>query len=62
MKKLRVILASAVLAGSMLFVSAPPASANSANCAGDPNVCVLICQVGLGNKYTKDLFSFCYIW
>ena len=62
MKKLRVILASAVLAGSMLFVSAPSAKASSASCAGDPNVCVLICQVGLGNKYTKDLFKFCYVW
>ena len=59
---MRVILASAVVAGSMLFVSAPSANASTANCAGDPNVCVLICQVGLGNKYTRDLFKFCYVW
>ena len=62
MKKLRVLVAAASLAAATLVVSAPPAGAADANCAGDPNVCVLVCQVGLGNKYTKDLFSFCYIW
>jgi hypothetical protein len=40
--------------------SAGPASAK---CVGDPvNPCVLICEVGLSNKYTEDLFSFCYVW
>jgi hypothetical protein len=59
MKKLRVFFAATVLAATMVMVSAPPASAS---CAGEPDVCAAVCQVGLSNKYTKDLFSFCYVW
>jgi hypothetical protein len=59
MKKLRVLIAAISLAAAMIVVSAPPASAN---CAGEPDVCAAVCQVGLGNKYTKDFFAFCYIW
>jgi hypothetical protein len=59
MKKIRMLVAATLLAGGLIVVGAPPASAN---CEGDPNVCVLICSVGQSNKYTKDLFSFCYVW
>ena len=60
MRKLRVLLAATTLASAFVIVGAGPASAN---CVGEPvNPCVLVCEVGLGNKYTKDLFSFCYIW
>ena len=59
MKKLRAFFAATVLAGTMMIVSAPPASAD---CVGQPNVCELVCQVGLGNKYTQDYFKFCYVW
>jgi len=60
MKKLRVLLAATTLASAFVIVGAGPARAN---CVGEPvNPCVLVCEVGLGNKYTKDLFSFCYIW
>lgn len=59
MKRLKVVLATALLASSFSVLSAPPASAS---CAGDPvDACAVVCQVGLSNKYTKDLFSFCYI-
>ena len=59
-KRLRLFLAASVLASVFVVGSATPASAN---CVGElVNPCVLICEVGLGNKYTKDLFSFCYIW
>ncbi len=58
MKKLRVFFAATVLAGSMLVVGAPAASAS---CAGDIDVCAAVCQVGLSNKYTKDAFAWCYI-
>lgn len=59
MRKLRVLLASTVLAGSMLFVAAPEASAK---CVGEPNVCEIVCAVGQGNKYTAELFEFCHVW
>ena len=59
MKKLRVVLAATALAASMIVVGAPPASAR---CTGDPNVCVLVCSVGTGNKYTEPFFRFCYVW
>ena len=59
MKKVRVLIAAISLAAAMLVVSAPSASAN---CTGEPDVCAAVCQVGLGNKYTKDLFKFCYVW
>ena len=58
MKKVRVIIAGAVLASSFLVVGASPANAS---CAGEPNVCQAVCAVGLGNKYTRDLFAWCYI-
>lgn len=59
MKRVRVLLAASVLATSMMFVAAPEAKAN---CAGEPDVCAAVCQVGLSNKYTAELFSFCYVW
>ena len=60
MKKLRLFLATSVLASAFIVGSAAPASAK---CVGEPvNPCVLICEIGLGNKYTEDLFSFCYVW
>ena len=43
---------------AFLLIGAGPASAN---CAGDPDVCAAVCQVGLGNKYTHHLFEFCYV-
>lgn len=59
MKKLRVFLVGALIS-AFLFVGAGPASAN---CVGEPvDPCAAICQVGLGNKYTHDLFEFCYVW
>lgn len=59
MRKLRLTLALAVLSSTFVLASAAPAAAN---CEGDPNVCAAVCQVGLSNKYTKDLFAFCYVW
>jgi hypothetical protein len=59
LKKLRMLLAATVLAGSMLVVAAPQASAK---CVGEPNVCAVVCQIGLSNKYTHDAFEFCYVW
>jgi hypothetical protein len=61
MKKVRIFLAAAALAASSLFVTAAPANASTASCAGEPNVCEIVCAIGLGNKYTKDLFAWCYI-
>jgi hypothetical protein len=57
MKKLRLFLVGALVAG-FLVVAAGPASAD---CAGDPDVCAVVCQIGLGNKYTHHLFEFCYV-
>ena len=60
MKRLRLLVAASLLASVFVVGSAGPAKAN---CEGDPvNPCVLVCEVGLGNKYTKDFFSFCYVW
>jgi hypothetical protein len=60
MKKLRVFLATVSLASAFVIVGAGPANAK---CVGEPvNPCVLICEVGQGNKYTEDLFGFCEIW
>ena len=63
MKKVRLLIAGAVLASSFIFVGASPASAR---CWSDPalpvNPCVVICSVGQGNKYTEDLFRFCEVW
>jgi hypothetical protein len=59
MRKLRMFLVAAVAASAFVVVGGGPASAS---CVGDPvDACALVCQVGLGNKYTKDLFSFCYV-
>jgi hypothetical protein len=59
MKKLRLVLVAA-LASSFMFVGAAPASAN---CTGEPvDACAAICQVGQSNKYTAELFEFCWIW
>ena len=59
MRKIRMFVAATLLAGGLIVVGAPPASAN---CVGEPNVCVLVCSVGTGNKYTEPLFRFCYVW
>ncbi|MDQ3957233.1 MAG: hypothetical protein M3273_02805 [Actinomycetota bacterium] len=60
MKKLRVFLATAALASAFIVVGAGPAQAS---CVGEPvNPCVLVCKVGLSNKYTEPLFRFCYVW
>ncbi|HWL65428.1 MAG TPA: hypothetical protein VNP73_05580 [Actinomycetota bacterium] len=58
MKKIRVLLV-ACLAAAFMAVGAGPASAK---CVGEPNVCVLVCEVGTSNKYTEELFEFCYVW
>ena len=58
MKKLRIFLVASLVAGFMVVAAGPA----KANCEGDPNACVLICQVGTGNKYTEPLFRFCYVW
>ena len=59
MKRLRVFLATLMLASAFVVAGAGPASAN---CEGDPNVCVLVCKVGQSNKYTEGAFRFCYVW
>ena len=60
MKKLRLFVATALLASAFVVGSASPATAK---CVGDPvNPCVLICEVGNGNKYTAELFGFCEVW
>jgi hypothetical protein len=60
MKKLRLILVMAILASAFVVMGAGPAKAD---CYGEPvNPCVVVCQIGLGNKYTRDLFKFCYVW
>jgi hypothetical protein len=58
MKKVRLFLVGA-LVSSFLVLGAGPASAE---CVGEPNVCVLVCEVGMSNKYTADLFEFCKVW
>ena len=59
MKKLRVFLATAALASSIVVVGAGPAHAK---CVGEPiNPCVLVCSIGLSNKYTAGAFQWCYI-
>ena len=58
MKKLRLFFATALLASAFVATSAAPASAK---CVGEPNVCVLVCQVGQSNKYTAGLFEFCHV-
>ena len=59
MKKLRVLLAGAIMASAFVVTSASPAHAN---CVGEPiNPCVLLCSVGLSNKYTAPAFRWCYV-
>lgn len=59
MKKLRLFLATAALVSAFVVVGAGPASAK---CVGEPvNPCVLVCQIGMGNKYTEHLFEFCTV-
>lgn len=60
MKRLRVLAAATLLGSALTVVTAAPARAN---CIGEPiDVCAAVCQIGLGNKHTRDLFKFCYIW
>jgi hypothetical protein len=61
MKKLRLFLATAALASAFVVVGAPPASADCVS-PGPVNPCAVVCQVGLGNKYTAPYFRFCYVW
>jgi hypothetical protein len=59
MKKLRVLLAGAIMASAFVVTSATPASAS---CYGEPvDPCVVLCSIGLGNKYTAAAFQWCYI-
>lgn len=59
MKKLRVLLAGAIMASAFVVASATPASAS---CYGEPvNACRVVCAIGLGNKYTAAAFQWCYI-
>lgn len=59
MKKIRLFLVATMSAG-LILVGAPPAGAS---CAGEPvDPCVVVCSVGQGNKYTRDLFAFCNVW
>ena len=60
MKKLRLFLVAASLASVFVVGGAAPASAK---CVGEPvNPCVIVCEVGTGNKYTERFFQFCYVW
>jgi hypothetical protein len=60
MKKVRVFLAAASLASALIVAVPGPASAK---CVGEPvNPCVIICEIGTGNKYTEGLFRFCHVW
>lgn len=59
MKKLRLFLAASALASVFVVGGASPAHAK---CVGEPvNPCVLVCSIGLSNKYTAPLFQWCYI-
>jgi hypothetical protein len=62
MRKIRIFLAGAALASVFIVGGAAPASASCVSDPGLPNACVLICEVGQSNKYTADLFRFCYVW
>ena len=60
MKRLRILAAATLLGSAFTVVTATPARAN---CIGEPvDPCAAVCQIGLGNKYTHDLFAFCYVW
>jgi hypothetical protein len=58
MKKLRVLLAGAIMASAFVVTTAGPAQAS---CVGDPNPCAIVCAIGLGNKYTAPAFRWCYV-
>ena len=59
MKKLRVLLAAATMASAFVVAGATPAHAS---CYGEPvDPCVVLCQIGLGNKYTAAAFQWCYV-
>ncbi len=59
MRKLRVFIVAAAIAVGSIVVGAAPASAK---CVGEPvNPCVVLCQIGLSNKYTEPLFRWCYV-
>ena len=59
MRKLRVLLAGAVMASAFVVGSAAPASAS---CYGEPvDACQVVCAIGLGNKYTAPAFKWCYV-
>lgn len=59
MKKVRVLLAGAIMASAFVVTSASPAHAS---CYGEPvDPCVVLCSIGLGNKYTKPAFAWCYV-
>lgn len=59
MKKLRVLLAAAIMSSAFVVTSATPAHAK---CYGEPvNPCVVLCSIGLGNKYTAAAFQWCYV-
>ena len=60
MKKLRVFLAGAAAASALVIASPAPASASS--CSDEPvNACVIVCSIGLSNKYTAPAFRWCYV-
>lgn len=59
MKKLRVLLAAATMASAFVVTNASPAHAS---CYGEPvDPCVVLCSIGLGNKYTAPAFRWCYV-
>lgn len=58
MRKLRLLLAAALMSSAFVVVGAAPASAS---CVGEPNVCEIACRIGLGNKYTAPAFKWCYV-
>ena len=59
MKKLRVFLSAATIASAFTVLSPSPAHAK---CVGEPvNPCVLLCSIGLSNKYTEPAFRWCYV-
>ena len=59
MKKLRMLIVATLLGSAFAVVPAAPAQAS---CVGDPiDPCAAVCAIGLGNKYTHDLFAFCYV-
>lgn len=59
MRKLRLLLAAALMSAAFVVGSAAPASAS---CYGEPvNACEVACRIGLGNKYTAAAFQWCYV-